>query len=212
MDGVTIRAASRSDLATVHWFLNTFFHDTDPMESSHIDKTDKMKVDDVFVLSCIDYETTLVAFEGDKLVAVLIAGSIDVTEPERNLECSKGIVSPKVADILRLLSYIEEKADFCRRLGVLSSLHIHIVSVHPAHRGRGIARQLMDFCISRGSDKKFPAVSIDCTNVVMAKMAEEFGLQCISTVSYDEYNRHIGRELFVPKEPNLVIKSYAKLL
>jgi arylalkylamine N-acetyltransferase len=212
MDGVTIRAACRSDLSLVHCFLNTYFHDTDPLESSHIDKTDKMKVDDAFVLSCIECETTLMAFEDGKLVAVLIAGSIDVTEPERNLECAKGIDSPKIADILRFLSYIEEKADFCRRLGVSSSLHIHIVSVHPAYQGRGIAKQLFKVCMSNGSVKKFPALSIDCSNIFMAKIADEFGMTCISTVTYEEYNQHTKKELFVPKEPNLEIKSYAKVL
>lgn len=211
MSEFSIKTANPSDLNSIHSFLASYFHNKEPLESSHIDKTDKMEPDDDFLLCCINCGTTLMAVVDDKLVAVLIAGLIVDDEAERNLECAKSAASTKVADILRFLSYIERKADFCRRLAVPSCLHIHIIGVHPAYQGRGIAKQLFEVCLTNGSIKKFPALSSRCSNAFTAKIAEKFQMTCISRVTYDEYNQVNGREVFVPKEPHTVIKSYAKV-
>lgn len=109
-----------SDLFAIWDFVALHFHDKDPLELSHVDKVDKMKPDDTFLLDCIDSEATLLGFDDDKLVSVLLAGKILPNDAERNFECAKHVTSKKASDILRFLSYIEAKADYCNRLKVSS--------------------------------------------------------------------------------------------
>lgn len=206
-----IKIADRSDLKAINNFLASNFHDKEPIETSHVDRTDKMIPDDEFILSCISSETTLMTLFGDELVGVLLAGKILPNEAERNIECAKHIKSKKSADILKFLSYIEEKADYCHRLKVPYSLHIHIICVHPQHQGLGLAKNLFKSSVEHGRNKNYPAVSIDCTNSYTAKIAESIGMRCLSMVTYQEYNEYIGAETFIPTEPHTEIRSYAKL-
>lgn len=208
---VDIRIADLSDLIAISEFTAEHFHNKEPIEMSHIDKTDKMVPDDDFLRDCISDETTLMAFADDALVGILISGKILPNEAERNREYAELVKSKKTSDILRFLSFVEEKADYCNKLNVTHSLHIHIVSVHPKHQGLGIATKLFEFCIDNGRSKGFPAVSVDCSNFFTVKIAESYGMTCISSLKYDEYTQHIGETLFVPKEPHTVIKSYAKV-
>lgn len=204
------KIAVASDLKAINNFLAKNFHDIEPIEMSHVDKTDKMIPDDHFILDCIANETTLMAFTGGDLVGVLLSGKILPNEAESNLECSKHIKSKKSADVLKFLSYIDSKADYCNRLGVPHCLHIHIVSTHPKHQGLGIAKSLFKSCIESGQSKSYPAITIDCSNFITAKIAESFGLTCLSTVTYDEYNEKIGDKIFIPSVSN-EIRCYAKL-
>lgn len=210
MSEVQIKIAAASDLKVINEFLSKYFHDKEPVEMSHIDKTDKMIPDNEFLLDCIESQTSLMAFSEGDLVGILLSGEILPNEAERNLECSKQIKSKKSADILKFLSYIEQKADYCNRLEVPNCLHIHIVSVHPKHQGLGIAKSLFKFCIERGKCMNYPGVSIDCTNFRTAKIAESVGLSCLSTVTYDEYNEHIGDKIFIAGESDK-IQCFAKL-
>lgn len=212
MFDIKFRAAKNSDLSAIRDFVDENFHDKEPIEQSHIDKNDKMKPDDDFLLDCIDCETSLMAFDSDKLAAVLLAGKIHPNEAERNLECAKHIESKKAADILKFLSFIDAKADYCNRLKVSNCLHVHIITVHPRYHRQGIARKLFELCIEIGRRKKFPAITMDCTNLFTSRIAEKFAFTHVSTVTYDEYNESLGEKVFVAREPHTDIKSYAKVL
>lgn len=211
MCDVKVKVAERSDLSGIRDFVADNFHDKEPIELSHVDKTDKMKPDENFLLDCIGCKATLMAFSGDDLIAVLLALKIFPTEAERNLECANEVNSKKSADILRFLSFIDAKADYCNRLKVSHCLHVMIISVHPSYHRRGIAKKLFEICMEIGREKKFPAITVDCSNFFTTKIAETFNFTCVSTVTYDEYNKHIGEKLFMPTEPHIDIKSYAKL-
>lgn len=204
-----IKIAVASDLKAINNFLATNFHDMEPIEMSHVDKTDKMIPDDEFILDCIANGTTLMAVKGNELVGALLSGKILPNEAERNLECAKHMKSKKSADILRFLSFIDRKADYCNRLGVPHCLHIHIVSIHPKHQGLGIAKSLFKSCIEWGRSQSYPAITIDCSNFITAKIAESLGLSCLSTVTFDEYNEHIGDKIFIPSVSS-EIRCYAK--
>lgn len=212
MFDIKFKAAERSDLSVIREFVDENFHDKEPIEQSHIDKTDKMKPDENFLLDCIDCETSLMAFDGDKLIAILLAGKIQPDEAERNLECAKHIKSRKAADILKFLSFIDAKADYCNRLKVSYCLHVHIIAVHPHYHRQGIAKKLFELCIENGRRKNFPAITMDCTNFFTSKIAEKFDFAHVSTVTYDEYNQRVGEKLFISSEPHTDIKSYAKVL
>lgn len=206
---IDILIASINDLDAVSDFVAEYFHDKEPMEQSHVDKHDKMIPDKNFLLECIKSDTTLLTFVEEKLVAILVAGKAERTEAERNYQLAVHNKSKKSADIFKFLSYIEARADYCNRLNVSYTLQIHSMCVHPDFQGRGIAKELFGFCIDNGRSKKFPAISVDCTNYFTIKIAEQFSMSCLSTLTYDEYNKHIGEELFVPSKPHTVIKSYA---
>lgn len=211
MSDVEIKIAGPSDLLNIHKFLSEFFHDKEPIERSHVDKSFKMVPDDEFLLECIDCETTLMAMKDNKLIKVLVAGKILSNEAERNIESARHLEPKKAKDILKFLSYIEAKADHCNRLKVRFCLHIHIVSVHSNCQGHGIASQLFKYCVDNGQAKNYPATSTDCTNKFTAKIAEKLGMICIATVTYEEYNQFVGETSFVPNMIHDVIKSYALL-
>lgn len=206
-----IRVAGKSDLSAIREFVAVHFHDDkEPLETSHVDKVDKMKPDDSFLLDCIDSEATLLGFDGDKLVSVLLAGKILPNDAERNFECAKHVASKKAADILRFLSYIEAKADYCNRLKVSQCLHVHIITVISSYQRQGIAKQLFKRCFEIGREKNFPAITVSCSSFFTEKIAENLKFTCISTTTYDEYNSHVGEKLFIPNQPHIEIKSYAK--
>lgn len=211
MSDITIKIATAVDLSSIHEFLAEHFHNVEPIEVSHPIKNEKVQPDDEYLMMCIQCNTTLMAFSGEELVGILLAGRILPQEHERNLEASKTVRNEKHADVLRFLSYIDEKANYCNRLHVPEALHVHNIAISREFQGRGIAKALFKFCIENGRVLNYPALTVDCTSHYTAKIAEERSLSLISTVTYDEYNSFIGEKLFEPIEPHLEIKSYALL-
>lgn len=211
MAELQIKVAKVGDLNMINEFLVAHFHDKEPLERSHVNKVDKMIPDDDFLLDCINCETTLMAFYDDVIVGILLSGKILPDEAERNLECAKHLASKKCADILRFVSYNEWKADFCNKMSVPYCLHVHIISVHSNYQSLGIAKKLFGSCVEIGRIKNYPAFSVDCSNFFTSKIAEKFEMTLVSTVTYDEFNKHIGEERFIPSEPHTEIKSYAKV-
>jgi GNAT superfamily N-acetyltransferase len=213
MSNFKIKFAIASDFDQIYEFLDFHFHDgAEPIQLAHPHKDERMHPDKEFIKSCIDCGTTLKAFIGDALVGVLIAAKIDDHEHERNEKAARITDSKKSADVLKLLSYVDEKANYCRRLGIPEVLHIHIVSVHKDYLGQGIARKMFEFCIENGRQLKYRAITVDCTNYYTAKIAEKLDFKLVSIVTYDEYNVYIGEQLFVPIAPHTEIKSYALML
>ncbi|KAG5678325.1 hypothetical protein PVAND_008010 [Polypedilum vanderplanki] len=214
MSDTVVKIATRVDLKFIHEFLVEHFHNVEPIEVSHRMKHERVQPNDEYLLSCINCNTTLMGYRGDTLVGVLIAGTIFANEHERNLEASKAMSghNEKHADVLRFISYIDEKANFCKRLDVPETLHIHHIAVHKDFKGRGIARFLFECCVENARKFNYHAVTVDCTSHYTAKIAEQRAFSLISTVTYDEYHDFIGEKLFDPSFPHLQIKSYALLL
>jgi len=211
MCDIKIKFAEKSDSSAVDEFICVHFNDNEPIQTFHVRKDEVMDPPPAgLVDECIDSQTLLLAYKAEKLVGVLIAGEITSDVGEKDLEMAKTF-GPKGNDVFELLSYIGEKADICNRLKVPRSLHIHILSVHKDCLCQGIAKKLFQSCIENGKSKKYPAVSVDCTSYFTSLIAEKLNLKCVSTVTYDEYNKHIGKELFIAIAPHTEIKSYAKL-
>lgn len=210
MSDLVIKVAQDKDADLISEFICVHFNGYEPIQLFHVRKDEEMDPPPPdLVKECLESETTFLAYQGDKLVGVLIAGEINSDIADKDLEYA-GDYGPKGVDVFALLSYIGEKADICNRLEIPRCLHTHILSVHNDHLGQGIAKKLFSFCIETGKQKKFPAFSVDCTSFYTAKIAESFGMNCLSTVTYDEYNEKIGEKLFEPSEPHTVIKSYVK--
>lgn len=212
MSEIKIRIAYENDATRISDFVCLHFNDCEPIQVFHVRKGEEMDPPPMeLLLECIESETLLMAFDGDQLVGVLIAGEINSDVSDKDLEFAETF-GPKGADVFELLSYVGEKADLCNRLKVPRSLHIHIVSVHSNRLREGIASKLFEFCIEKGRSRNFPVISVDCTSFFTTKIAEKFGMSCLSTVTYDEYNKRIGKQLFVASKPHSEIRTFTMFI
>lgn len=209
MDNVLIRAATEGDARSIHNFENFFFHNCEPLELSHPESGHKNNNFEELRKLIID-GYVLIAVEESNLVGILIAGKME----NENLDESEAasIEEPKRADILNFLAFIKRKANFGERFKVNEYFHIHIVSVHPFYRGRKIAMKLFQSSFALAKFKNYQLITVDCTSFYSAKIAERLDMECISTVTYQEYNNYIGKPLFIPSPPHVEIKSFAKIL
>lgn len=213
MSEIEIKSASKSDTESITEFICKHFNGSEPIQMFYYKKDVPMDPPPAdLIKESIESETLLLAYIDNQLVGVIIAGEITKDVAHQDLEYASSAGYGEMGmDVFNLLSYVGEKADICNRLKVPRSLHIHIVSVHSNFQKRGIAKKLFKECIERGEKSKFPACSVDCTNFYTSKIAESCDMKCESSVTYDEYNKHVGKNLFTPHEPHTTIKTYAKL-
>lgn len=210
MSRITIKIANQSDFKIVYDFLLMNFVPHGPMTMSHINKVDPMPPPEEFLKNSIENETTLMAFSEGKLVGVLEADRITSENKDKYDKYARNLQG-KDADLFRFESYIGRKADFCNRLNVSHCLHIHALTTHLDHLRQGIGFRLFEYIVELGRSLNYPAISVDCTSCFTARIAEKFNMNCLTKISYDEYNAYIGEKLFIPKEPHTEIKSFAKV-
>lgn len=211
MSDITIRAARENEIQIVSDFVCLHFNGFEPIQLYHVRKDEEMDPPPLDLMKeSVETETLLLAHSGEILVGVMIAGVITSEVMDQDLSYTKDF-GPKGVDVFEFLAYIGEKADLCNRMKVPRSLHIHIVSVHSGHQRKGIAKKLFEQCIEIGKRRGYPAVSVDATSAYTGKIAESLGLQCVSTVTYDEYNEFLGRILFRAVEPHHEIKTFVML-
>lgn len=210
MADVQIKLADESHVDEISKFICEHFNGYEPIQLFHYRPDIEMDPPPEEVIrESIAAQTLLLAYLDDKVVGVLIAVEITSEVGEKELKFAETF-GLKGADVFGFLAYIERKSNVCERLNIDRSLHIHVVSVHLDHLRKGIARKLFESCFELGRRKNFPALSVDATNFFTAKIAENFQMTCVSTVSYDEYNKHVGKELFRPRHPHNEIKTFAK--
>lgn len=210
---VEIRVATQSNFDEISDFICEHFNGFEPIQMFYyrpelpMDPPPRDLLDEAIAAA-----TLLLAYIDNQLVGVLIASEItnEVADMDKEYASSSGY-GQKGTDVFNLLAYVGEKADLCNRLSIVNSLHIHIISVHQNFLKRGIAKMLFVESVKMGRKMKFPACSVDCTNIFTCRIAESCGMKCESIVTYDEYNSHIGKILFTASEPHTTIKTYAKL-
>jgi GNAT superfamily N-acetyltransferase len=215
-DDIIIRIADEADLSEIVSFIELHFVNAEPsltayqLEDENNQLASSDEDDDKFMRECILNETSFVAHDmkNHQLVGVCIAGKIGPNEHEESLKIANVVNDRKFADILKFLAFIEERADVCNRLCVPESLHLHMISVHEDYYGRGIAGKLFKAYYENAINKKYLALSIDCTSFYTSRIAERYNMELLSTVTYDEYNEFVGTKVFVPKEPHTVVRSY----
>jgi len=209
---ITIRVAKSDDHDAVLNFIREHYYKEEPITISHPEPGHTVD-DEIFSMSHIEHDTILMAFnnDNDEIVGILIAGPIEEGDADAMLEDSKNS-SKKWGDIMKFLAYIEKKADVLGKFNVDKALHCHILTSHQKYRGNGIGQKLTEYCFENGRNMNYKLMSVDCTSVFTINIAERCGMECISTVTYDEYNEILGERLFQPREPNLEIKTFVKKL
>lgn len=216
MSDIIIRIADEADLSEIVSFIELHFVNAEPsltayqLEDENNQLASSDEDDDKFIRECILNETSFAAHDmrNHQLVGVCIAGMIGPNEHEESLKIANVVNDRKFADVLKFLAFIEERADVCNRLCVPESLHLHMISVHENYYGRGIAGKLFKAYYENAINKKYLAMSIDCTSSYTSRIAEKYNMELLSTVTYDEYNDFVGMKVFVPKEPHTVVRSY----
>ena len=207
---ITIRVAKSADHDAVLNFIREHYYKEEPITISHPEPGHTID-DEIFSLSHIEHDTVLIAFNSDEIVGILIAGPIEPGDADFMLENSKNS-SKKWGDIQKFLAYIEKKADVLGKFNLDRALHCHILTSHQKYRGNGIGQKLFEYSFENGRNLNYKLMSTDCTSIFTIKIAENLGMECISTVTYDEYNEILGERLFQPREPNFEIKTFVKKL
>lgn len=214
MSEVIIRIADEADLSVISNFIQEHFVKFEPILTGYQFRKEKQsshsfKEEDYLFRDCILNRTSFVAHDlQNQLVGVAIAGRIGPNESAETLELAKVTKNQIAADIFKFIAFVEEKADVCNRLSVPESLHLHIISVHKNYHGNGIAGKLFKALYENAIEKSYLALSVDCTNFYTSKIANRYNMELLSTVSYDEYNDHVGVKTFIPKEPHMIVRSY----
>lgn len=206
------RVAEKADYENNLELLREHYYKEEPITISH-PEPGHTKDDEEFTVSHIFPGTSLVAVdsEKDQIVGVFLAGEIEHGDAEKMLEDAEKS-EKKWSDIQKLLAYIETKADVLRKFKVEKALHCHALSVHRDYRGNKIGQKLFEKSFENAKKLNFKFLSTDCTSIFSIKIAEQVGMECVSTVTYDEYNKVIGHELFKTCSANNEIKTFVKQL
>lgn len=194
------------------------------MELSYIHKQGDQKQDDDgeersdgFILNAIIAGHVLVAITVSSftLAGILISDIINSTSNGHLISLVADAADGddnRANDIPNFLAYINAKSNIRQRFDVDECFQIEIVGVHQDYRQHQIGKKLFEAGIRLAKSKNCALVGVDCTNIYTSKIAEKLGMECVSIVSYDEYNDHLGKVLFVPTPPNVEIKTFVKKL
>jgi ribosomal protein S18 acetylase RimI-like enzyme len=208
---ISIRVATKSDYEDLIGCLREFYYTEEPITISH-PQPGHTKDDEAFTMSFFDSESMLIATDDETgtVVGALSAGPIEPGDADAMIEEAKTTETKKWREIMLLLAYIEKKADVLNRMQIPKALHIHALGVHKAYRGQRIGEKLFRFCFENAKRLNYPMVTTDCTSIYSIALAERCGMERVSRVTYEEYNKSINEELYQPKEPNLEIITFVK--
>lgn len=207
---IFFRIANESEHDKVLHFLRQHFFPEEPINNAYPIKDDSMEEE--FILSLLPEGNILLAIESSTLNIAGLAsfGKITRTYSQESWEESESTNNIKWRDILKFMSHIESKANVCQRFGVTEALHLHGVTVDKAYRGRAIGKQLFNECFKEAEKRNYRLVSADCTSIYSVRIAQSVGMECVSTVTYDEYNDKVGDNVFFPTPPHVEIKTFVK--
>lgn len=211
---ILIRVVKEEEQDLVMDLLREAYYREEPLTVSHPTPGYTKDDEEFTVITNFKHGTCLVAVdeENGKIAGALAAGPVDHDSADELIEAAKTTATEKWRDISLFLAFIEKKADMFGRFDIPNAIHIQALGVHRDYRGQRIGERLFKFCFENARKLNYPLVSADCTSIYSMKIAERCGMEHVSSVTYDEYNKSIGRELFKPVEPNLVIKTFVKHL
>lgn len=215
--GLIYRVAVASDCDNVLDFIRKHYY---PEEAITIGNapTKQDSADEEFSVSVIPYGASIVAvdpLENDRIVGALLAGPIEPGEAELMVEESKRCESEnkKWSEILLLLAHLEENANIYERYNINKALHVHVLGVESAYRGRSIGVNLMKNCFDVGKSLGYPLVTVDCTSIFSQRIAEKLQMENIYTLAFNDYkDKKTGKQVFNPPQQHTHIKTFTKIL
>lgn len=204
------RVATSFDHDAVLDFFRLHYYKEEAITVSH-PQPGHTKDDEEFTMSCIPFETVLLAFDDEsRIVAALAAGPIEPGDADKMIEDAKTAKTEKWRDIMLLLAYIEKKADVLNQFHIPKALHVHALGVHHRYRGNKLGERMFAACFENAKRLDYPMVTTDFTSKFSIKIADQLKMEKVSRVTYEEYNEAIGHKLFQPKDGNYEILTYIK--
>lgn len=216
-NGIIYRVATANDREAILDFLRKHYYPEEPITNGNEPKCQDI-ADEEFTLSVIADNASVVAVDPQtdgKIIGALMAGPIETDEVHHIMDMaaeSESNNNRKWSQILLLLGHLAQCSNIFQRYNVDRSLHIHVMSVDTAYRGKSIGTYLMQMCFDVGKSLGYPIVSADCTNVFSIKIAEKLGMDCVNEMAFSDYKDIHGKQLFNPPLPHTHIKSFVKVL
>lgn len=216
-NGINYRVATSNDREAILDFLRKHYYPEEPITNGREPKRQDT-ADEEFSLSVIAEGASVVATDplnNEKIVGALMAGLIETDEAYHIAEMAKESElnnNRKWSQILLLLGHLTRCSNIFQRYNVNRSLHIHVMSVDTAYRGKSIGTYLMQMCFDVGKSLGYPIVSADCTNVFSIKIAEKLGMDCVNVMAFSDYKDSNGEQLFNPPSPHTHIKTFVKVM
>ncbi|XP_002133356.2 dopamine N-acetyltransferase-like [Drosophila pseudoobscura] len=203
-DGISIRTMTEKDYAAVKPFMKEHFFTGEPLGSStgepvHLQNEED---NDEYHLSMIRQETCLVALQGERLVGFVLAGAQCPEDVERHREEAEKMEDHAWGRICRLSSKVEGQVNLYERYGVSRVLYSHITNVAASMRGKGLGSRLAAALMEVGRAKGFPLMVAYCTSFYSARQKAALGMECIYSLSYQDYKDNAGRVIFKPAPPH----------
>jgi len=206
---ISYRVAEQKDHDSIVSFLREHYFKDEWMSVSYTAECDDTAEEEKFLMTKLRHETVMVATdtESEMIVGTLFAGPIKPGHADANVEAA---VTQKWRDICLFMAYIDKKADVFRRFNTSNFFCVFALSVHKDYREQKIGEKLASLSAANAKRLNYKFVATDCTSSYTARMAQNNGMENISTVTFDEYNQLIGRRLFNLPYQNHEIKTFVK--
>lgn len=211
---ILYRTATGSDHDAILDFMRKHYYPEEPLTLGNDPKCQSTE-DEEFTVSLIPFGATIVALdERNQMVGCLLSGPSDATEAASMYAEAKRIESKdkKWSEILRLLAYLEERANLYERYNITKSLYVSAMGVDRQMRGNAIGSNLLVKCFEIGKVMGYPLVSLDCSSIYSIRIAEQLQMECVGQLAYSDYRDSNGRQLFEPPAPHTHIKTFVKVL
>ncbi|KAK9512623.1 hypothetical protein O3M35_001006 [Rhynocoris fuscipes] len=158
----------------------------------------------------------MVLSDSDEIVAVSINGILtrESNKKSEMIEEVNGCKNQKFKKILNLLTTVNIESDVFGRFPDINSLvEIRVLSVDDAHRGKGIAKALINRTRLLAKEKGYDVLKVDCTSHFSAlAVASLGGYECIYILKYSDHLDEDGKPVFVPDPPHSCVKTYISRL
>ena len=213
MDRFEIQNINDSEVDEILEFKNLHFHNSDPLELAHPSKEHRstgtvlivQEIRNGFVLKAVETSTS-------KIVGFLIGTPVDATFTDETKKIAEAEKDQCRVDIITFLALVSEKANIFERFGINQCMKLRSICVHKDFRGHKIATRLLETAIIETNKLNFEWISITCTSFYTAKIVVTLGMQQVSSISYQEYNDKVGKQVFTPIEPHLEISTFVMKL
>uniref|UniRef100_A0A182WC39 N-acetyltransferase domain-containing protein n=1 Tax=Anopheles minimus TaxID=112268 RepID=A0A182WC39_9DIPT len=183
--------ATVSDRELVRAALATYFYPEEPLTIAHRDGSD-VTVDDMEnALSFLAQGTTVLvrATSTRELVGFAIGGlSANIAKVP--------ITTRKFAEIVAFLECLSARASGKESA---TAYHVHMLAVHPGHRGNSIGRRLMEEQIKlvRTRWPSVQTLTVEATSATSLRLMKRIGMRETARLSFAEYSGDAGELIFL---------------
>ncbi|XP_052871818.1 uncharacterized protein LOC128277404 [Anopheles cruzii] len=105
------------------------------------------------------------------------------------------VETQKFTDVMAFLKMVSDRSLPGAR-GSRPCYNLHCLAVHPAFRGRSIARRLVQEQLLLAKSATFDAFTADATASASAQLLRQLGMQEISRMRFDQYRNERGEPVF----------------